>query len=44
MTRAARTELLEKRSRPEYQLREQVNNQRLHLLARERREVSPNKC
>ncbi len=41
MTRAARSELLEKRATPEYRLREQVNTQRLQLLAMERREVCP---
>ena len=43
MTRAARSELLEKRSKPEYKARERVNIQRLQLLARERREVCPDK-
>ena len=43
VTRAVRSRLLEKRSEPDYQARQDVENQRLHLLARERREVVPTK-
>ena len=41
VTRAERSRLLEKRSEPDYQARQDVENQRLHLLAMERREVCP---
>ena len=43
LTRTARSELLEKRATPDHQARQDVENQRLHLLARERREVVPPK-
>ncbi len=43
MTRSARARLLTKRATPEHRLREQIEHQRLHLLARERREVCPTK-
>ena len=39
LTPAARSQLLEKRATPEHRMREQVENQRLQLLERERREV-----
>ena len=43
LTRAARSKLLEKRATPDHQARQTVENMRLHLLARERREVVPTK-
>ncbi len=43
LTRAARSELLVKRATPEHRLREQVETQRLQLIAMERREVCPTK-
>ncbi len=42
-TPTARSQLLEKRATPEYRMREQVEHQRLQLLAMERREVCPTK-
>ena len=39
LTPAARSQLLEKRATPEHRMREQVENQRLQLLAMERREL-----
>ena len=43
LTPAARSQLLEKRASPDGRLRDQVENQRLQLLAMERREVCPSK-
>ncbi len=43
LTPAARSQLLEKRASPDGRLRDQVENQRLQLLAMERREVCPTK-
>jgi len=39
LTRSSRSQLLAKRATSEHQLREQVENQRLQLLAMERREL-----
>ena len=43
LTRSARARLLTKRATPEHRLREQIEHQRLQLLAMERREVCPTK-